>query len=218
MGKLWALGTGTGDFYWYAEKMLGSGGAGSTLAEILSFMGTMMLQQAHSGYGLENGWGGGFQIAIWNGKTLELLDRILVCGWVAQRFEDHILVGRGPFFYLYYKDDDLVVCRLSGKDGGAYEVARSLLAKDLPPIVDLGVHTPDYTVDLLYLEGSDQRPIMMRYPDMDQPRVDLKDGQYSTRFGPNSGQISGRWIDEHVTKIWGDLPIRCLLNPGDQGI
>ena len=146
--KLWCMGDGSAALYDFLERFKSNGAP----AHALTFMGMAMASQYHSGYGLENSWGGGFQVAVPGPNAFEYLDHILVRAWLYGT-DDRSSFGRGPFFYSFYRGDDLVFCRIGGKNSGAYVIAPPVHKSEQVTDFNPGLYKPRHTVDLVLQNG-----------------------------------------------------------------
>lgn len=153
--NLWCIGTGRLSFQnfleWSAAGPKPRGNRGPF--EVLTFFGRSLCAQAHSGFGLEDLWGGGFQVAFPGPKGFERLDRVLLRGWVVEGTGEAVRVGRGPFFYQFYEGQTLWVCRMHGADGGAFEAAEPVDSAPVVKSFPYGSHAPLWIVDVVHGEN-----------------------------------------------------------------
>lgn len=167
IAELWCLGSGSGDFYRFADTKLQDpmkDKPGADISDALYFMGQAMASQAFSGYGLDNGWGAGFQAAIRNPNGYGRLDRVLIRAWVAHSPHGQFQTGRGPFFYLFYRDNDLFVCRVYGTDGGSFSLVPTVdefFAREKAVDFPYGYHRPEWVLDVIHKPGTNSFPYIV---------------------------------------------------------
>lgn len=153
--NLWCVGTGRSAFQnfleWSAADLRPHGARG--IFDVLTFFGRSLCAQAHSGFGLDDLWGGGFQVAVPGPYGFERLDRVLVRGWVVEGTGEAVRVRRGPFFYQFYEGQTLWVCRMYGADGGAFVAAEPADGPRRARSFPFGSHAPLWTVDVVHGEG-----------------------------------------------------------------
>jgi len=109
--SIFVAGTGTEHFIQNLEQLgtkpLFESGATSlttALTRAVAFTGGAFASQIFAGYGLRNAWGGGFEIAYYDGTRFTKVDRLLYLAWVlverTPKLYDAFL--QKPFFYQYY--------------------------------------------------------------------------------------------------------------------
>jgi hypothetical protein len=151
--RIYLLGTGAADFFSFLQEnpsLVPSFETADGLlarATLLRFAARSMKMQLAMGIGLENSWGGGFEIAYPTRRGFEKLDRLLVRAWY--------LPNRGEMqysdssFFIRYIGKDLYISRFN-PDEKTY-VVKSLVAE---PALVLAAETitPSWTLDIFLLE------------------------------------------------------------------
>lgn len=122
--------------------------------DALILMGHAMAAQASEGFGLDDYWGAGFQVLLPSENGFFFLDKILVRAWVATGEGASLNIARGPFFYYFYVQEMLMMCRLFGSDGGSLCSVPPLLKPNYECKVAGGEHKAEYVIDMVHQDES----------------------------------------------------------------
>lgn len=147
---IWMFGSGADQASdLFSRKVIFNSENRDAIVKGLIMMGHAMSSQATEGYGLDDAWGGGFQILRATSSGFELLNRVLTRAWVATGKGTAMKLLRGPFFFYFYIGEMLFVSRPWGEDGGSLASVPPLLKPNLECQFVSGSRRAQYVLDLI---------------------------------------------------------------------
>lgn len=151
--RLYILGSGREAFFDYAVNMPGVIPNDETPRRLMArpvmmrFAANAMMSQWSAGYGLNESWGGGFEVAFTDDDGFKKVDNILLRAWSLGPNDEAGNIGTS--FLQHYEGGDLHLTAFA--EGAMTTVIPSLVSSSTPGPERREV-VPEWTIDLIYCE------------------------------------------------------------------
>lgn len=171
--RIYLMGSGAPDFFeflqMHPEAVPESDSADGLVARstLLRFAGRALTRQFILGAGLENSWGGGFEIVYPDSSGFRKLDHVLFRAWMIDETGAYRNSGRS--FFVKYYGSDLHLSWFS-TDERTFVIPSSVGISTPPP--EYEVLRPEWTMDVFLMKENGSFVEFARYQPAHRPTID----------------------------------------------